>query len=407
MTLPAMITEFGTQQANYGAAVGESLVKLGQQVGQQLAMREYQKQAATALPALQESYKNAFGKISRGEVADGYADILSASMNPAVVSNPFLQTVAKQAEELARNAGNVVVQQGFQRGSGGGGSTVPALNPEDYGYRTPPKQQPIAATRVTDTGEPLPEGGTQEEGDYVSLGEGPSEAPSNIPQYRVVAIDNAAAVANKPVEQQAEAAKSYGVTNYDKKNFELYAVSGMEKYLPGFKGFRVPTEKWVETSSRMTERGNVLPSSQLVAPHARKNFLEGPGQGQKSTLQSAKDAVSTMEDRKMSELFKQFNGDIYSLRAATSERGVAMGKTAYDVQTPEGKTVSITDRQYEAIRFLGGVVPAVAVGAGDTPAVFAEKKMTPKDAIAVAMKELGEGATDAEIMKRAKELASQ
>jgi hypothetical protein len=157
----------------------------------------------------------------------------------------------------------------------------------------------------------------------------------------------------------------------------------------------------------MTERGNVLPSSQLVAPHARKNFLEGPGQGQKSTLQSAKDAVSTMEDRKMSELFKQFNGDIYSLRAATSERGGAMGKTAYDVQTPEGKTVSITDRQYEAIRFLGGVVPAVAVGAGDTPAVFAEKKMTPKDATAVAMKELGEGATDAEIMKRAKELASQ
>ena len=52
MALPAMISEMGQQQANYGAAVGQSLIALGQQVGQQLATREYQRQAQAALPAL-------------------------------------------------------------------------------------------------------------------------------------------------------------------------------------------------------------------------------------------------------------------------------------------------------------------------------------------------------------------
>jgi hypothetical protein len=84
-------------------------------------MKAQQKQASEALPALQESYKNAFGKISRGEIADGYSDLLSASMNPAVAQNPFLSQYASQADQLARSAANAVIQQGFQRGGGGGG----------------------------------------------------------------------------------------------------------------------------------------------------------------------------------------------------------------------------------------------------------------------------------------------
>ncbi len=99
----------------------QSLANLGQGVGMALAMKAQQKQAAEALPALQESYKNAFGKISRGEIADGYSDLLSASMNPAVAQNPFLSQYATQADQLARSAANAVIQQGFQRGGGGGG----------------------------------------------------------------------------------------------------------------------------------------------------------------------------------------------------------------------------------------------------------------------------------------------
>jgi hypothetical protein len=53
MALPAMISDYSKQQLNYGVAVGQSLMQLGQQVGQQLAMREYQKQATAALPAMQ------------------------------------------------------------------------------------------------------------------------------------------------------------------------------------------------------------------------------------------------------------------------------------------------------------------------------------------------------------------
>jgi hypothetical protein len=94
-------------------------------------MKAQQKQASEALPALQESYKNAFGKISRGEIADGYSDLLSASMNPAVAQNPFLSQYASQADQLARSAANAVIQQGFQTGRVGGrggtsGTTLPS-----------------------------------------------------------------------------------------------------------------------------------------------------------------------------------------------------------------------------------------------------------------------------------------
>ena len=126
MALPAMISEFGQQTANYGMSVGQSLQQLGQQVGQQLAMREYQKQAASALPAMQQQYDSAFNKIKQGDTAGGYMDVLKTNMAFGATQNPFLLPYINQASQFAEDAAKNVLSQGWQtiqagRGAGGGG----------------------------------------------------------------------------------------------------------------------------------------------------------------------------------------------------------------------------------------------------------------------------------------------
>lgn len=104
----------GQQQANYGAAVGQSLIQLGQQVGQQLAMKEYQRQASAALPAMQQDYTNAFKKIEAGNIAEGYTDILNTSMQYGSTQNPFLMQQIEQANKMGKDAANIVISQGWQ-----------------------------------------------------------------------------------------------------------------------------------------------------------------------------------------------------------------------------------------------------------------------------------------------------
>ena len=106
MALPAMITGFGEQSANYGAVVGQSLQQLGQQVGQQLAMREYQKQAQAVLPALQQTYTSAMDKIQAGEVTEGYRDIINAQLQFGTSQNPFIADYNRRLENLTTQVAN-------------------------------------------------------------------------------------------------------------------------------------------------------------------------------------------------------------------------------------------------------------------------------------------------------------
>ncbi len=126
MAIPAMISEFSQQQLNYGAAVGQSLIALGQQVGQQLATREYQRQAQVALPALQQTYSSALDKIESGDVSAGYRDLMNAQLQFGATQNPFLTTINDRASKLAEDAANNVMKTrlyDMQYGGRGGGGT--------------------------------------------------------------------------------------------------------------------------------------------------------------------------------------------------------------------------------------------------------------------------------------------
>lgn len=108
MALPAMITGFGEQSANYGAVVGQSLQQLGQQVGQQLAMREYQKQAQAQLPFIQQTMQDALTDAGSGRSAEAFSRLLPLVSNPQYTQNPYilpaLETGMKLTEFTAQDA---------------------------------------------------------------------------------------------------------------------------------------------------------------------------------------------------------------------------------------------------------------------------------------------------------------
>lgn len=149
MAIPAMITEMGKQQASYGAAVGQSLIKLGQEVGQQLAMREYQKQAAAELPFIQESMKTAFGKIQGGDVAGGYMDAIAAlpfgSQNPIVqaAANNYFKGIS-QAADLQQSSMWADLQRQRMGGGGTGGETEVVYETPTAEQMADPNYRPVA-----------------------------------------------------------------------------------------------------------------------------------------------------------------------------------------------------------------------------------------------------------------------
>lgn len=124
MALPAMISGYSKQQSERFSNLGQSLAQLGQQVGQQLAMREYQRQATAVLPAMQANYRQAFEDINQGRFADGYMKMMETNLQFGADQNPFLANAAQQATEMLALAGKQEQSEAWRRlqaGGGGGG----------------------------------------------------------------------------------------------------------------------------------------------------------------------------------------------------------------------------------------------------------------------------------------------
>jgi hypothetical protein len=81
----------GTNRASESTAwVGDSLAKLGQNVGQALAQREQQKQAQEMLPFLQQSMQESMTLAGQGKTGEAYAKLMPFLTDPSVARNPFM-----------------------------------------------------------------------------------------------------------------------------------------------------------------------------------------------------------------------------------------------------------------------------------------------------------------------------
>jgi hypothetical protein len=277
MAIPAMITQMGQQQLNYGMSVGQSLQQLGQRVGQQLAQKEYQRQAAEALPAMQESYRQAFDKIQRGNISEGYMDVLNTGMQFGSNQNPFLMGFIEQANKFAKEAGDVTLSQGWQniqRGgraaSAMGGGGMPNMG---------------GASEI-DLEPPLPDWETTEEQpripsqlDIIDQIRGLAQGETN--QQFVAALNNAADTGANPAKQKLREEVAKNVEIYNRK-------SEAEK-------LKVFNTKLYDASQATQEEATIIPGAERVLGRGVSGIYFSGGLKQTGVASSGK-AAWTMED---------------------------------------------------------------------------------------------------------------
>jgi hypothetical protein len=98
----------GTNRASESTAwVGDSLAKLGQNVGKVLADREQQKQAQEMLPILQQSMNESMSLAQRGDTAGAYSNFMGLiASNPNILNNksalPYLEIGLKGVAESGK-----------------------------------------------------------------------------------------------------------------------------------------------------------------------------------------------------------------------------------------------------------------------------------------------------------------
>jgi hypothetical protein len=420
MSIAEMIMQGGNQQSKSWSVLSENLGRLGQQVGQQLAMREYQKQAAEALPAMQQQMQAALQDAGDGRSADAYSKLVPLISNPSYTQNPYLlpalEAGMKMTQSTAEDA-RLRFSYGLREGAAGG---LPAVDASAYGFggtgdvlaeggqpegmpegELLPEQQPLQGT---------PEQRAQQAAAQREMLD--QEAEANLPQQeaqpqatpaQLAGQKNFQDVTSLPVNEQRNAAMSYGVAEVNPKQYEVVKIAGLEKYLPEFEGFAVPKESWKETGASLSGTGLLSRQSKLTAPEARENFLNP----EKGTQKNVKSAIETMKDKTMTSLFNDYGQDIYALRAATDSKADPRNQNPiFTVTTKDGKDKRITQDQYLAIQTIAGIVPATSEDAGGTPAIFRPKKKTQDQLIDQAFMELGLNATDEQIAQKVKQLSN-
>jgi hypothetical protein len=106
MSIAELIMQGTNQTSNSMAGIGDSLAKLGQNVGQALAQREQQKQAQEMLPYLQQSMQESMTLAGQGKSSEAYAKLMPFLTDPSVMNNPNLRQVIPAFESGIKIAGD-------------------------------------------------------------------------------------------------------------------------------------------------------------------------------------------------------------------------------------------------------------------------------------------------------------
>jgi hypothetical protein len=415
MALPAMISEFGQQTANYGMSVGQSLQQLGQQVGQQLAMREYQKQAASALPAMQQQYDAAFNKIKQGDTTGGYMDVLKTNMAFGATQNPFLLPYINQASQFAEDAAKNVLSQGWQtiqagRAAGGGMPATAGMSGAQLAEQaalgidaeTPLPEgdvinfnQPTDATATMDSIDQAAAAGlpaaagmattTQEAAAAGAAGQpfpfqaasqaGPTKesaqaqkAFAKLPVYKQAAVANVGAYNSLPPQQKQQALQASmdsdpGAANYDKEAIDLgeFGIDVGEIGIPKVKE---------QVRVKMTASGTTKDAT--VRKTFSQEFIEvGKEQykDNKEYVKKIKDASNALSKERPSSSLPTFkkifqdNGGILNATFAPNSRRNSDTFPFVMIPSEGAAEIPITEKQYEYIQAIQ-TLPANADSTG-------------------------------------------
>ena len=93
MSIAELIMQGTNRSSESTAWVGDSLAKLGQNVGAALAQREQQKQAQEMLPFLQQSMQESMTLAGQGKSGEAYAKLIPLLTDPSTANNPYIMQV--------------------------------------------------------------------------------------------------------------------------------------------------------------------------------------------------------------------------------------------------------------------------------------------------------------------------
>ena len=127
MSIAELIMQGTNRSSQNTAWVGESLAKLGQQVGSSLAEREQQKQAQEMLPFLQQNLQESMTLAGQGQSGAAYSKMLG-TLNPETLNNPQLMPFVKLGfDAIGKSTDDYLLSQKATQSTSGMDSILPIL----------------------------------------------------------------------------------------------------------------------------------------------------------------------------------------------------------------------------------------------------------------------------------------
>lgn len=141
MSIAELIMQGTNRSSESTAWVGDSLAKLGQNVGAALAQREQQKQAQEMLPMFQQSMQDSMRLAGEGKSGEAYSMLMPFLTDPSVARNPFMMPALEAGIKMNQIAADDFLRKSQieaynARYGGGGGEPQQSGAEQAYNFMT-------------------------------------------------------------------------------------------------------------------------------------------------------------------------------------------------------------------------------------------------------------------------------
>jgi len=396
MSIAELIMQGTNRSSESTAWVGDSLAKLGQNVGAALAQKEAQTQAQAVLPVLQATYKSAFDKIGQGNLSEGYGDLMNAQLQFGASSNPFIQNMNQQMASMSKQFADDYLRksqieaykgrysggtgQGMVSGAEGAEQAVmgtevdvnlPVAEMSGLPTMQPPATPEERAAQLGAEGKPF----TMQQPEMAGPTKEAAQAQKDfakLPAYKQASVANVAGFNALPAQQKVQAANQAvafdpGASKYEEAKIDL------GEYGIDIGSIGVPKVN-EQVRIKMTASGTTTDPS--VRKTFSQDFVKVGEQQYKDNqefVSKIRNSSSMLSKERPSadlptfkEIFQKNGGILNATLAPAPESDIESGKSKFPfvVIPREGATpIPITEKQYEMIQTIQ-TVPAIADSTG-------------------------------------------
>jgi hypothetical protein len=397
MSIAELIMQ-GTNRASESTSwVGDSLAKLGQNVGAALAQREQQKQAQEMLPFLQQSMQESMSLAGEGKSGEAYSKMLG-TLNPQIINNPQLlpfiklgfDAIGKSTDDFQRqsqinaynaryntsNVGNIIPGSEAAEQAVMGTEAQPDINlPVDEMSGLPATQPQLTpeerAAQLGAEGKPFKMQQPEMAGPTKEAAQAQRDF-EKLPTYKQASVANVAGYNALPAQQKVQAANQAiafdpGASKYEEAKIDLgeYGIDIGSIGIP-----KVNEQVRIKmtasgTNDDPTVRKTFSQDFVKVGEQQYKDNQEFVSKIRDSSAKLSKERPAA-DQPTFKEIFQQNGGILNATLAPAPEDELATGKSKFPfvvIPRQGANPIPITEKQYEMIQTIQ-TVPAIADSTG-------------------------------------------